>query len=180
MRKKYTLRYFVLGEYGDHTRRPHYHAVLFSNDVIERQVVHSTWNLGLIRMDSLNPGRAAYVAKYHATPDDTVKEFRMMSTNPGLGTGYVIDADGNVKDDERYQWHRKHTDNGYIRIQGIKYNIPRFIKKKIYSSDELREAYENRPLDPKGMDKVEFDFKEYSRYLEKKRHDMIRKRKGIL
>lgn len=178
LRKKHSVRFFAIGEYGDHTYRPHYHVVLFSNEVIKHETIQQTWHKGLIRMEGLNPGRAAYVAKYHtdglgSCDPNAAPPFRLMSRMPGLGSGYVQD------ESEVYRWHRKTPENGYVRFNGIKYNLPRYVKRKIYSSDELRQAFDDRPVDTTTL-KSGFNFAEYSRYLEQKQHDRIRKKKGHL
>lgn len=71
------VRFVLVGEYGDQTWRPHYHAILFGYPVCEfggtRHVerccepcerVKSTWGLGHIMVGSLTAKSAAYVAGY--------------------------------------------------------------------------------------------------------------------
>lgn len=92
------LRYFLVGEYGDQTQRPHYHAALFfsggsgSLDVV--QVVKEAWQLGFVYTGSLTPQSAAYISGYvtkkmTATSDTRLNgrhpEFARMSLKPGIG-----------------------------------------------------------------------------------------------
>lgn len=58
------IRYYLVGEYGDITQRPHYHAVLFGVSEADSHLVHRTWTLGHTRVDSLTIERAQYVAGY--------------------------------------------------------------------------------------------------------------------
>lgn len=72
------VRYYACGEYGDRTQRPHYHAVLFGVDFLDRVVLRNDggstvwrsstleryWPHGLSEFGSVTPASAAYVAGY--------------------------------------------------------------------------------------------------------------------
>ena len=72
------LRFFLVGEYGEQTQRPHYHVVLFGFPNCERgitekryarccdvcEVVKSTWSKGAIEIRELTTGGAEYIAGY--------------------------------------------------------------------------------------------------------------------
>jgi hypothetical protein len=73
------VRYFLVGEYGDETQRPHYHAALFGvgcRGPIARYVqgkrckcvvcgiCESTWGNGIIGLGTLENDSAAYIAGY--------------------------------------------------------------------------------------------------------------------
>lgn len=95
-----TLRIFYVGEYGDLTFRPHYHAALFGvgpgllpniNDLIQ-----STWSKGHIMLGDLTVQSARYIAGYvtkkmtsHLDPrlGGRAPEFARMSLKPGIGAG---------------------------------------------------------------------------------------------
>lgn len=108
-RKSGPLRYFLVGEYGDTTQRPHYHLALFGRpnctfglsrysktrrtccdncDNLARQ-----WGMGHIYCGSLNDQTAAYIAGYvtkklnakHPDLGDRYPEFARMSLKPGIG-----------------------------------------------------------------------------------------------
>ena len=103
------IRYYLVGEYGDETWRPHYHAALFGFPSCLRgrtrpdrkgsccppcDLVRSTWEKGLIELGPLNPDTAAYIAGYvtkkmtkHDDPrlGDRHPEFARMSLRPGIG-----------------------------------------------------------------------------------------------
>lgn len=73
-----TLRYFAVGEYGDTTNRPHYHACLFGHAFTEnRQILRTTptmlwtnpqltqaWGLGHVSVGALTFQTAQYTASY--------------------------------------------------------------------------------------------------------------------
>lgn len=63
-----TLRFFATGEYGEHTQRPHYHAIIFGlqgemgSD--GPRMVEKSWKLGITRTEPITPRRIAYCAGY--------------------------------------------------------------------------------------------------------------------
>ena len=93
------VRYFAVGEYGDESERPHYHAILFGVDLNAEKQVFDTWNneeepRGFITISELTNERAAYTAAYTTkkmTREGDIRlghrhpEFARMSTNKGIG-----------------------------------------------------------------------------------------------
>lgn len=82
--KATTIKYYCVGEYGTHTRRPHYHVILFDVDVED---VLATWQLGQIHVGHVTEASCGYTLKYmfkkgtiptHKN-DDRVAEFALMS-----------------------------------------------------------------------------------------------------
>lgn len=95
------FRYLICGEYGDTTRRPHYHMCLFGYPVEFRKDIDAAWGLGFTKVDLFSPARAAYCAGYVVKKiqhkekfPDRVPEFRRMSLRPGIGAG-AVDVFGN-------------------------------------------------------------------------------------
>lgn len=95
------IRYYVVGEYGDQTWRPHYHAALFGIGPESEAVVQSTWGKGFASVGSLTVQSAAYVAGYvtkkmTSKEDPRLKgrypEFARISTHPGLGGDAMWDV----------------------------------------------------------------------------------------
>lgn len=81
LRKKCSqdLRYYVCGEYGDRTSRPHYHMCLFGEDFYDDRTLYSVnngnrlyssnfldglWRLGDCQIGQLTVQSASYVARY--------------------------------------------------------------------------------------------------------------------
>jgi len=72
------IRFFACGEYGDKTRRPHYHAILFNcrfddqrhlsgtgpNTLYYSSVLEKIWGKGLASIGQVTFESAAYVARY--------------------------------------------------------------------------------------------------------------------
>lgn len=98
------FRYFGVGEYGDHTWRPHYHLAIFGLHSAESDLVRRSWGLGHVLLGELTYDSAAYVAGY-VTKKMTAKddprllgrlpEFARMSNRPGLGAlsiGQIAEA----------------------------------------------------------------------------------------
>ena len=94
-RKLYgSQRFFLVGEYGDKSQRPHYHAILFdvSRYTIQAKV-DRTWELGMNTVFEMNEARARYVAQYclkkmnrrHYDLHSRYPEYRRGSTRPPLG-----------------------------------------------------------------------------------------------
>lgn len=103
------IRYYACGEYGERTRRPHYHAVVFGydfedkkfydtkggNDVYTSDTLSRIWRNGNCLVGECTFESAAYVARYivskYATEDkyytdnNIYPEFSRMSRKPGIG-----------------------------------------------------------------------------------------------
>lgn len=72
------IRYFACGEYGETTRRPHYHALIFNLDFPDKRrisgvgantlysstILEEVWGLGLCSIGQVTFDSAAYVAGY--------------------------------------------------------------------------------------------------------------------
>lgn len=73
------IRYFAVGEYGDKTKRAHYHAVLFGyapedgkfhtrtktgTTVYTSESLQKAWKLGHANFSYFEPGAAEYIARY--------------------------------------------------------------------------------------------------------------------
>lgn len=113
------LRYYLVGEYGDETSRPHYHAILFNvptcswggtrhsrgglRECCEAcSLIRNTWGKGSIELGDVTPESAQYTAGYTLKKmthmDDPrlqrgnsflTPEFSRKSLKPGLGAGMM-------------------------------------------------------------------------------------------
>lgn len=79
--KKFHISYMVTGEYGDKTKRPHWHAIIFNyyptdakykytsdhgENVFTSQEISDLWNRGNIEFGTVTMDSAGYVARYAA------------------------------------------------------------------------------------------------------------------
>lgn len=118
------LRYFACGEYGERTRRPHYHAVIFGHDfkggayAINEKLygnpkLTQIWGLGQVSIGDVTPESCAYVAGYSVKKITDPETFNLMSRRPGIGAGWI----------NRYWDDIART--GKCIIQGREYVIPK-------------------------------------------------------
>lgn len=120
------IRFFVAGEYGGMTGRPHWHAILFNVQFADRVLLHNgkfrsaelerLWSHGGVELDAVSPQAAAYVAGYTVTKAQRAegvarfelvnlctgelsyrrREFAKMSLNPALGTDWFVRFAGDL------------------------------------------------------------------------------------
>lgn len=127
------LRYFLCGEYGDSTLRPHYHIALFGLACFGGQSTYNsrgglrccpachkisdTWARGNIHVGSLEQESADYIAQYVTKKltkaDDPrlrpgcLPEFARMSLKPGIGFYAMDDVASELL---RYDLHQRMAD----------------------------------------------------------------------
>lgn len=106
IRRRSSVRYFLVGEYGGKYGRPHYHAILFGlpSDIPSsggpgiRHVrscpclLCASWPYGQIHVGTVTPDSCAYVAGYvekGSLQKLSRYEFSLMSRNPGIGVPAV-------------------------------------------------------------------------------------------
>lgn len=94
------LRFYLVGEYGDKTERPHYHLALYGIDRKYSEVVHKEWGKGHTYLGDLTYESAQYIAGYVTkkltNPNDErlngrYPEFARMSNRPGIGALAIKD-----------------------------------------------------------------------------------------
>jgi len=114
------IRFYMVGEYGDSTRRPHYHAIIFGHDFsadryywktrgktryYRSPILEKSWWRGISDVSDFDYGAAAYVARYvtkkikgadatsHYVNSDGVAikpEYNRASLKPGLGYNWFL------------------------------------------------------------------------------------------
>lgn len=95
------LRYYLVGEYGEKTWRPHYHALLFGLpfSVASENLLRKTWTAGFVSLGEVNPATIKYTVGYvvkkmtrlgDSRLDGRVPEFGRMSRMPGIGHGAAM------------------------------------------------------------------------------------------
>lgn len=152
------IRYYLAGEYGPQTDRPHYHAILFGLHLNEWQLIESghsetgniyytcselerIWGNGFVSIEPANEFTCSYVAQYvtkklGAKPASAreargqVPEFSLQSRRPGIGRQFYEDHG-----DEMFSQGRSYlaTSNGSVEIRP-----PRYFKKLFRAEHEDR------------------------------------------
>lgn len=140
--KPYPLRYFITGEYGPNTLRPHYHCILFNlpcdltkGQLQTRNLIAKAWQQGQVDIGTVTPASIGYVTKYCITRHDesrlyVEKPFSLMSRRPGIGFEYLSLHDS---------WHKSGQRFYSVLPGGQKVNLPRFYRDRIFSQEEKTE-----------------------------------------
>lgn len=89
-REARTTRFVTVGEYGDDSSRPHYHAAVFGTD--DPELIAKSWKLGFTDVRGLGPESARYIVSYLLKRNNSVErcdgkppEFKIQSNRPGIG-----------------------------------------------------------------------------------------------
>jgi len=146
---KFKFKFYMCGEYGDNTNRPHYHAILFGCDFSDRrfykrtksgdrldvsQYLEDTWRLGFCTVGDVTFESCAYVARYitkkitgsKAADHYMGREPEFTNMSNGIGASWIA-------------LHGKQTfthDN--IVINGKVARVPRFYDNKYELVDNKR------------------------------------------
>jgi len=153
------IRYFLVGEYGSESQRPHYHAALFSYPYCHYgrsrysktrnhccppcDTIKHIWGRGLVDLGDITPYSAAYIAGYTTKKlTDSLDtsllrgrhpEFSRMSRRPGIGADLMHDvADGLLEHCTDNQG-RYTGDDVPTQLRSGKQTLPlgRFLRRKL-------------------------------------------------
>jgi len=126
-KKQYKIRYFVIGEYGTQTQRPHYHMILFNVPLHQEQYIVASWDLGFVHFGTVEMASIHYCTGYLLQINEDIenrpKAFALMSK--GLGRSYINRMNDYHADTQNFQ---------YTFFDGVKAPLPRYYKDKIFSS----------------------------------------------
>lgn len=131
LRKRFALRYFACGEYGDSFGRPHYHAIIYGLSPDDKSFIEDSWRQGLVHVGTVTDDSCNYVAKYMTKKlrgnslkeklkedPDYSPEFVLMSRRPGIGSELSPEMEQFLKD------------TGFVYRKGHRSSIPRYYKDK--------------------------------------------------
>lgn len=134
------IRYFLCGEYGAKTYRPHYHAVFFGYPEGDEffKAIDSCWSKGFVTVERFNQNRAYYVAKYISSVQllpkrllsKEAKPFSLMSRRPGLGFPYLSPA---------FVSYIRNSPKHFVRHFGYSFALPRYFREKIFDTETLKQ-----------------------------------------
>lgn len=149
------IRFYLAGEYGEHTLRPHYHAIIYGiglsdigdcipfgrNDNGQAYYIskrfQEIWSLGNVLLADVSWQTCAYVARYVTkklngeksvsyAQRNVIPEFSLMSRKPGIGREYL-------------DLHPDCLDAVNINLStpegGLKISIPKYYLKQLELSD---------------------------------------------
>lgn len=173
------VRYFAVGEYGDQSWRPHYHAAIYGIDRTFQKVVEEAWGLGYVMVGDLTWDSAGYIAGYvtkKMTAKDDARlqgkhpEFARMSLRPGIGALSVVQVAQALQN--RHGWDEiSRTGDVPLSLRHGRKDMPlgRYLRVKLREamewedtssrdnpeetfrkSAELLVMYQNWLIDPKG------------------------------
>lgn len=94
------IRYFLTGEYGETTNRPHYHAIIFGEDFLggakpigdrmfTNPILDGIWKQGMCSIIPFEPATAMYTAGYTSKKIGAADTFSIMSRKPAIGVTWL-------------------------------------------------------------------------------------------
>lgn len=166
LRKRFSMdkiRYYIAGEYGPSTQRPHYHSIIFGlhlddlqpfgmsetgNQYFISQSLSDVWPYGFLSVEPANEYTCLYTCQYVTSklgldPNQIYLNrgqeppFALCSRKPGIGVQFMIDhKDEILKYDRIYL----QTENG-----GLSFKPPRYFYQEILTPEEY-EPIRNKHL----------------------------------
>ena len=134
------FRYYLCGEYGPQTHRPHYHAILFGlHPEIDAFAINKAWQKGfcVIGQDCSDASIqyvAGYVTKKITKRDDGIApEFALMSRKPAIGVPF-LSWFHKALGDEKYEGLFDSVAGGVplqVRIGGRSYPLGRTLRHRL-------------------------------------------------
>lgn len=126
------IRYYLCGEYGEKTKRPHYHMIIFNLETEIKEKIPTLWGLGHVHIGTCNAKTIAYTTKYvmkdlKTQPSFVQPPFSLMSKNPALGKSYI-----NLNS----TYHKKNLSSQVRNADGKFQAMPRYLKEKIFTKQE--------------------------------------------
>lgn len=102
------IRYFLCGEYGEKTKRPHYHAIIFGEDFLGgaydidtklygNVLLDRIWKHGKCAVSEFSLATAMYTAGYVNKKIDDPLTFSIMSRKPPLGREWLKRNHDNIR-----------------------------------------------------------------------------------
>lgn len=143
------IRYYLVGEYGERTRRPHYHAIVFGIGSKYKKIINECWGMGFVSVGSVERKSINYVTSYVQKKlyGKMAKEeyigriapFALMSKR--LGLRWLMDNKDQV------------LQHMGVRNEGRTVRAPRYYFKKLKEMEEVKDAISNELLNEKVIEK---------------------------
>ncbi len=162
LRKKYRgrkIRYFMAGEYGKQTARPHYHMILFNLEFQDKQawrltdknyqvyrspILETIWTAGHSEIGSVTLGSARYLASYlmKGKIKGDPKTDQYIKINYYTGEIETITPEFQTMSTNKgigHGWYKKFKSDlypdDYVVLEGKKYRIPEYYDR-LYEVEE--------------------------------------------
>lgn len=153
---QYKIRFYLCGEYGSKTFRPHYHILLYGlpisaisdldflyssngNNYYNSQIFEDLWKKGFVVISNFSNYTAMYTARYCT---------KKINDNQSITHGHYID---NKDEFERFLQEFKKEFNTMSRRPGIAYNYYITHKDDIYKNDEFLFHFDDTTLTLKPL-----------------------------
>lgn len=144
------VRYFLCGEYGSKSLRPHYHASVFGLSEAEVSLVRASWPKGHVYVAEFNRATAQYVCGYvvkgmtHESDSrlqGLAPEFARMSNRPGIGALAMETLANSLT--SRPAWNSSALDvPKSIRLDGKEWPLGRYLRKRLREECGFIEEYQ--------------------------------------
>lgn len=150
------LHYYAVGEYGDQTQRPHYHACIFGSAYTENRIILRTsptmlwtspelekeWGLGNVSVGALNYETARYTASYVTKKLRAKQQYvRVDETSGELIPLEQPKAYMSLKPAIGLRWLEQYGDhiyeNDYVVINGKKQKPPQYYDRWLKKRSEI-------------------------------------------
>ncbi|AXL15364.1 replication initiator protein [Microviridae sp.] len=166
------IRYYACGEYGEITKRPHYHMILFNLDLNLKDKILDIWKLGHVHIGTCNAKTIAYTTKYINKETSNQEswvtpQFSIMSKRPPIGHEYLK---------ENLMFHKKSNINYVKDDKGRTQRLPKFYKDKIFNQpfkkiaqrqESIKNSDESYKRETKRINQLGMDEEKY-------RHDQLK------
>jgi len=153
------LRYYAVGEYGDKSLRPHYHACLFGHAFTENRIyirdgdkplwttqqLIDTWQQGHVSVGALNYGTASYTASYihkklnkkqqYVKVDETTGELIRLEQPRAFMSRGGRDGKG-IASGWIEQWKRYTYDHDHVVMNGTPGKPAKYYDQKLKKENE--------------------------------------------
>lgn len=143
------VKYYMCGEYGDVTKRPHFHFILFGHDFDDKVLYKSSrghrlynsqslsdlWRCGHAVIGDVTFESCAYVARYILKKVNGKKADGAYTRTDSTGKSYKISPEfTHMSQGIGKRWCEKYVDDclpsGYIVFNGKKARLPKFYCKR--------------------------------------------------
>lgn len=132
------IKYYAVGEYGEKTKRPHFHAIIFNANFTEIKKAWTEVNnsdiegeTGNVHTGQVSHASIRYVVKYMSKRQQDAPpgaEKPKCSMSKGLGKGYI----------KKYRDHHRINQRMYcVEQDGYKIAMPKYYKEKIFDDHKI-------------------------------------------